>query len=119
MHLATLRVSEGVCPFHHNCWEGLASGPALEKRWGMKASELGIDHPAWKEETRLIGEALSILICVLSPERILLGGGVMHQTQLFPMIRLVVKERLNGYIVHPSILKMDEHYITSPACKGD
>lgn len=114
MHVATLNVSDGVCPYHHNCWEGLASGPALEKRWGMKASELSVDHPAWREEARLIGEALSTLICVLSPERILLGGGVMHQTQLFPMIRLVVKERLNAYIAHPSILTMDEHYITAP-----
>ena len=119
MHVATLSVSDGVCPYHHNCWEGLASGPALEKRWGMKASELSVDHPAWREEARLIGEALSTLICVLSPERILLGGGVMHQSQLFPMIRLVVKERLNGYIAHPSILTMDEHYITAPGLGDD
>ena len=67
---------EGACPFHNDCFEGLASGPALEKRWGQKAETLPLDHPAWDLEAHYIALALANYIYTLSPQRIIIGGGV-------------------------------------------
>jgi fructokinase len=67
---------EGVCPFHKDCFEGLASGPAMEKRWGQKAETLPHDHPAWELEAHYIALALQSYITILSPQRIIIGGGV-------------------------------------------
>lgn len=78
---------EGCCPFHKNCLEGMASGPALEKRWGKKAFELSADHVAWDLEAHYLSVALMDAILMISPEKIILGGGVMKQKQLFPIIR--------------------------------
>ena len=103
-----------VCPFHEDCFEGLASGPAIEKRWGSKAEMLDADHPAWEAEASLIARALRSFICTLSPQRIILGGGVMQQSQLFPLIREKTLAELNGYIQLP---KMDE-YIVPVALDG-
>ncbi len=76
---------EGACPFHGaRCWEGLASGPALARRWGQPAESLPADHPAWDLEARYIASALTTLVLVLSPERLILGGGVMQRVALFP-----------------------------------
>lgn len=106
---------EGACPFHGTCFEGLAAGPAIEKRWGKKGSELPVDHPAWDLEAYYIGQALAIYILTLSPKKIILGGGVMHQEQLFPMIYKYVQEILNGYVQKEEITtdKIKE-YIVSP-----
>lgn len=100
MHL-TVRNDDtykGTCPYHGTCFEGLAAGPAIEKRWGMKGSELPAEHPAWDLEAYYIGQALAIYILTLSPKKIILGGGVMHQQQLFPMIHKYVQDMLHGYI---------------------
>ncbi len=105
---------DGVCPFHGNCFEGLASGPAIETRYNQKAQNLDQDNKVWEIEAYYIAQALVNYILILSPKVILLGGGVMHQKQLFPLIRTQVKELLNGYIQHPSILNCDENYITEP-----
>lgn len=105
---------DGVCRFHGDCFEGLASGPALEARWGQSPEELAGDHPAWGMEAKYIGDALTIYIGVLSPERIILGGGVMHQRELFPLIRNRVLENLAGYIQTPAILEGMETYIVPP-----
>ncbi|HKZ70979.1 MAG TPA: ROK family protein [Anaerolineales bacterium] len=105
----------GGCPFHKNCFEGLASGPALNARWGQPAVTLPPDHPAWDLEARYIARALTNFVCTLSPQRIILGGGVMDQTQLFPLIRRYVKEFLNGYVQSPSILVDADSYIVPPA----
>ena len=104
----------GVCPYHGNCFEGLASGPAIEARYHQKAQNLDQDNKVWEIEAYYIAQALVNYILILSPKVILLGGGVMHQTQLFPLIRTQVKELLNGYIQHPSILNCDVNYITEP-----
>lgn len=104
----------GLCPFHGDCFEGLASGPALERRWGNRAETLAADHPAWKLEARYIALALASLICTLSPQRIILGGGVMEQSQLFALIRREVKTVLNGYVQAPQILENIEAYIVPP-----
>jgi fructokinase len=105
----------GVCPFHRDCWEGLASGPALESRWGQPAESLPLDHPAWALEAKYIALALANLTMTLSPQRIILGGGVMDQAQLYPLIRNEVKRLLNDYIKAPGILEKIDQYIVPPA----
>ncbi|HAO61064.1 MAG: fructokinase [Firmicutes bacterium GWF2_51_9] len=109
----------GVCPFHKGCFEGLASGPAIERRWGTPAANLSFDHPAWDLQAFYIGQALMSYILTVSPQRIILGGGVMHQEQLFPKIRGRVKTLLNGYLQHPSILKQRDDYIMAPGLGDD
>jgi fructokinase len=104
----------GLCPFHGDCFEGLACGPAVEKRWGQKAETLPPDHPAWDLEAHYIAQALHILTCVLSPERIVLGGGIMNQSHLFPLVRQKILDSLNGYVKHGAILKHIDEYIVPP-----
>jgi fructokinase len=105
----------GCCPSHGNCFEGLASGPALEQRWQQNPSLLPADHAAWKLEALYISLALTNTICTLSPERIILGGGVMQHESLFPLIRQNVVELLNGYVQHKTILKEIDQFIVPPA----
>lgn len=109
----------GVCPFHGNCFEGLASGLAMELRWGVKAERLEPDHPAWRLEARYLGLGLANLVCVLSPRRIVAGGGVMHNLDLFPMIRQNLRECLNGYVQSPDILESIETYLVPPLLGDD
>ena len=104
----------GVCPFHQDCLEGLASGPAIATRWGQPAAALPPDHPAWDLEADYLAQALHAFICTLSPQRIILGGGVMHQRHLFPRIRQRVRASLNGYMQHPAILEAIDDYIVPP-----
>lgn len=89
---------KGKCPYHGTCFEGMAAGPAIAERWGKKGNELPADHPAWDLEAWYIAQALAIYVLTLSPKKIILGGGVMHQKQLFPQIHKYLQERLNGYI---------------------
>jgi fructokinase len=105
---------DGFCPFHKGCLEGLASGPAIAKRWGRKAYELPQDHEAWELEAWYLAQMCMNAICTLSPEKIILGGGVMQQKHLFPMIRKKTQELLNGYIRHQAILEKIDAYITEP-----
>ena len=105
---------DGFCHFHKGCLEGLASGPAIEKRWGRKAYELPQDHEAWELEGWYLAQMCVNAICTLSPEKIILGGGVMQQKHLFPMIRKKTQELLNGYIRHQAILEKIDAYITEP-----
>jgi fructokinase len=107
----------GICPFHKNCFEGLASGPAMEKRWGQKAETLAPDHPAWDLEAHYIALALESYICTLSPQRIILGGGVMAQPHIIPRVRQNVVTLLNGYIQSPAITQDIAEYIV-PATLG-
>lgn len=104
----------GSCPFHQDCLEGLASGFAMEKRWGRKGNTLRADHPAWALEANYLALGLMNFIVVLSPERIIMGGGVMAQEQLFPMIRSQVREKLNNYLDVPKIVNEIEDYIVPP-----
>lgn len=109
----------GKCPFHQDCLEGLASGPAIEERWGVKGHNLPSDHFAWDLEAYYIAQALVNYILILSPEKIILGGGVMKQKQLFPKIREEVKRLLNGYIQTESILKSLDSYIVPPTLEDN
>lgn len=104
----------GCCPFHDDCLEGLASGTAIEKRWSQRGEDLPADHPAWIWESYYLALAITDFVCTLSPERIIIGGGLMEQTQLFPMIRKNVVQLLNGYIQAKAVLKDIEHYIVPP-----
>ena len=88
----------GVCPFHGDCLEGLASGPAIEARWGKPAPELPPDHPAWLLEARYLALALANWMYTLSPKLILIGGGVAEQSQLFALVRKELAGIFNGYI---------------------
>jgi fructokinase len=103
-----------VCPFHCDCFEGLASGPAIEKRWGTRGENLPPHHAAWKLEARYIAFALANLICTLSPEKIILGGGVMQQSQLYAMVCERVLGLLNGYVRAEEIIARIEKYIVPP-----
>ena len=85
---------EGTCPYHKTCLEGLAAGPAIEARWGRKAVELKDDARVWDLEAYYIAQAIVNYILILSPQMIILGGGVMHQEQLFPKIRSYVKKMI-------------------------
>jgi fructokinase len=105
---------EGWCPFHKDCFEGLASGPALEQRWGQKAETLPPDHPAWDLEAHYIALALQSYITTLSPQRIILGGGVGGREDLFPLVRRKVQGFLNGYVQSAAILEKIEEYIVHP-----
>lgn len=108
----------GRCPYHHDCLEGMASGPAIEERWGKPGHLLPEDHPAWDLEAHYLAHALRTFITILSPQRIILGGGVMEQKQLFPMVRKKVLEYLNGYVQSPAILEEIDRYIVPPGLGG-
>lgn len=99
---------ECVCPYHDNCLEGLAAGPALEKRTGIKGQLLEAEHDAWTIEAFYLAQALMNYTLVLSPEKIILGGGVMKQAHLFPKIRESLAQQLGGYVSLPAL---DEYLV--------
>ena len=94
--------------------EGLAAGPAIEARWGEAGQALPANHPAWPLEAHYLALGIVNLACILSPQRVILGGGVMHQTHLFPLIREKVLWLLNGYLKAPQILEHIDTYIVPP-----
>lgn len=104
----------GCCPYHGDCLEGLATGPALEKRWGQRGEMLPAHHPAWPLEAKYLALGLVNIICILSPQRIIMGGGVMQQPVLFPLVRREVQELLHGYLQAPAILEQIDDYIVPP-----
>ena len=104
----------GPCPFHDNCLETLASGPSIEKRWHKSARELYDDKQVWDLEAYYISEALVNCILCYSPERIILGGGVMHNEELVKLIRIKVLEKLNNYIKKEEITEHIDEYIVLP-----
>lgn len=105
---------EGICPYHGDCLEGLCSGPALAARWGQNAETLPADHPAWELQAHYLGLALATFICTLSPQRIILGGGVMNAPHLLPLVRTATQQALNGYIHVPAITEQIDAYIVAP-----
>ena len=104
----------GHCPFHGNCLEGMAAGPAVEERWGKKGFDLADNPKVWEIESYYIAQAITNFIFCYSPEKVIVWGGVMHQEQMFPMIRAQVKEMLNGYLNAPIINDHIEDYIIAP-----
>jgi fructokinase len=104
----------GVCPFHGDCLEGLASGLSMNKRWGQKPEALPDSHPAWDLEAEYIALALVNLIYAYSPRRIVLGGGVSQHPGLHDALRRKVQHHLNGYINSSMILQKIDEYIVPP-----
>jgi fructokinase len=102
---------KGKCPYHKDCLEGLAAGPAIEERWGKNGMELAEETAVWEMEAHYIAQALAQYILILSPEKIIVGGGVMKQTQLFPLIQQKVADILNQYVELPDL----STYIVPPA----
>lgn len=105
---------QGCCPFHRNCVEGLASGPAITGRYGREAKLLADNPGVWELESEYPAQAIVNYIMMYSPQKIILWGGVMHQTGLFPMIREKIKVKMNGYVNHPMILQHMDDYIIPP-----
>jgi fructokinase len=104
----------GVCPYHGDCLEGLASGPSMARRWGVPAEALPSHHAAWELEAEYIALGLVNLIYAYSPERIVLGGGVAQHPGLHEMVRKKVQQRLGGYIQSPMVLEKIDDYIVAP-----
>ncbi len=102
---------EGKCPFHQDCFEGLAAGPAIEERWHRPARELSDNKAVWEMEAFYISQALTNYILILAPQKIILGGGVMHQEQLFPLVRRYTRETLAGYLETPEIADIDNYIV--------
>jgi fructokinase len=88
----------GCCPFHKDCWEGLASGRALEARWGQRAETLPPDHPAWELEAHYLGLGMANLICCFSPRLLVVGGGVLRRPGLLDRARAETRALLGGYL---------------------
>lgn len=107
----------GVCPFHGDCLEGLAAGPALTAAWGGSATNLPGDHPAWAIEADYLAQLCMTLLLTTAPERIVLGGGVMKQAQLFPLIRERTAALLGGYVRGVSDAASLEARIVPPRCR--
>lgn len=106
---------EGSCPFHKNCVEGMASGPAIEKRWGKSPKLLIENDKVWELEAYYIAQAVASYILTYSPEKVILWGGVMHQDKLFDMVRSNVREILNGYVHSEMVASKIDQYIVKPA----
>jgi fructokinase len=109
----------GICPFHRDCFEGLASGPALAERWHQAPEKIPLDHIAWELEAEYIAYAIANLICTISPEIIVLGGGVMHRHQLLKLVQSKTRCVLSGYIKSKLLEENIGEYIVSPRLKGD
>lgn len=109
----------GFCPYHDGCLEGLACGPTMEKRWGIKAQNLPAGHPGWELEAYYLAQMCTTAVVTFSPEKIILGGGVMEQRHLFPMIHANVQSMLGGYVQHAAILDAIDEYIVPPGLGKD
>jgi fructokinase len=105
---------KGNCLYHSDCFEGLAAGPAIEARWGEKGLQLAEKEEVWKLEGYYVAQALMNYILILAPKKIILGGGVMNQKQIFPHVHFYLNELLNDYVSLPDTL---ENYIVSPGLK--
>ena len=108
----------GVCPFHGDCWEGLANGPALEARWGQPGETLSPGHEAWSLEAHYLAVGVGSIMMILSPKLVVMGGGVMEQEHIFPLLRQEVISHLNGYIQSQTVMEGLDNYIVPPALGG-
>jgi fructokinase len=105
---------DGVCPYHGDCFEGLASGSALNARWGRPPEEID-DDDAWLLEAEYLALGLLNVICMLSPQKLIVGGGVMNKPSLLPRVRRRVSELANGYFDAPELRDGIDGYIVAPA----
>lgn len=105
---------KGNCPYHEDCLEGLAAGPALHARWGVQAYKLPSDHPAWLLEAHYLAQMAVNLTLMLSPQRIILGGGIFQNPGLLEMVKLQFKDQLNGYVQSSFYDEKIDSYLVSP-----
>jgi fructokinase len=111
-------MERGVCPYHELCLEGLASGPSIQARWGKPGVELADRKEVWELEAYYLAQAICSYIMILSPERIIVGGGVAHQEQMMPLIRAEVLRQMGGYITAKGMQDLD-NYIVLPSLNDD
>ena len=111
-------MERGVCPYHELCLEGLASGPSIQARWGKPGVELADRKEVWELEAYYLAQAICSYIMILSPERIIIGGGVAHQEQMMPLIRKEVLRQMGGYIAAKGMQDLD-NYIVLPSLNDD
>ena len=111
---------DGICPYHGDCLEGLASGEAIRQRWGRPGQDLS-GTAAWEIEAEYLALALVNFVCMLSPQRIIIGGGVAQQPTLLPMARQRLRELLAGYLRVPELTEPQamEGYIVPPKLGGE
>lgn len=104
----------GACPYHGDCLEGLAAGPAIAARWGVAVEDLGDDLDAARAlEAFYLGTAMANLTVTLSPQRIVLGGGVLGMPGLLDATRVAMIDSLAGYVtVDP------DTYLVAPSLPG-
>lgn len=107
-------MERGCCPYHDSCLEGLAAGPSLGKRWGKPGAELSAMKEVWELEAYYLGQAICNYVMVLSPERIVVGGGVSHQEQLLPLVRKEIERQMGGYITAKGMADLD-NYVVLPS----
>lgn len=105
----------GVCPFHGDCWEGLASGPAIAARWGADPARLPDDHPAWELEARYLALGLLAIVSIVSPDRLIVGGGVLARAGLLAAVRAQMRELAAGYPATPMLARRIDEYVIEPA----
>lgn len=113
-HDRALDPFEGSCPFHGDCWEGLASGHALQQRWGQPAENLPPDHPAWALEAHYLGLGVANLICCFSPRCIVIGGGVVRQPGLLKQVRREARDVIGGYLKSDMLDERIDELIVPP-----
>ncbi len=109
----------GVCPFHGDCWEGLACGPALRARWGMDGRALPDDHPAWALEAEYLALGILSIVMVASPHRVILGGGVMEREPLLGLVRRRLADLVGGYLDLRLLGADVDRYVVSPELDDD
>jgi fructokinase len=104
----------GACPVHGDCWEGLASGEAIARRWGAPAGELPDDHPAWALEAEYLALGLLSIVCVASPQRLIVGGGVMERATMLARLREALPKLVGGYLDSPLLGDEIDRYLVAP-----
>ncbi|MBV8989830.1 MAG: ROK family protein [Solirubrobacterales bacterium] len=105
----------GACPVHGDCWEGLASGTAIAERWQADPEQLPDEHPAWALEAEYLALGILSVVCVASPERVVIGGGVMSRPSLSAMVRTRLRELVGGYLDSPLLAGDIDGYLVAPA----
>ena len=110
---------EGLCPFHGDCFEGLAAGPAIGKRWGKPLNEFPADHPAFAVEADYLGQLAANLLLTASPTKVIFGGGVMNNAELLPMIRDAAARHLGGYLDLADLSSGSDELIVTPGLESN
>lgn len=106
---------DGSCPVHGDCWEGLASGRAIAERWQVNPEELPDDHPAWVLEAEYLALGIVNVVMIASPQRVIVGGGVMEHAALLEMVRPRVRRLVAGYLGAPQLDRDIDTYVVERA----